>query len=275
MKTKKTTKRTLTAIAATAAAATLLCCGAATAMADDSASDSSGSTTAVVAERSFPKTTDVKANWLAESTSTDVDEDSNWGGVESLDVPHTQSTAEKEAEAAAKAAAEAAAQAEAEEQAAAASRSQSRTDVSDTSTSTSNSTSTSTSTSTTTTTTTSTGSATGASIAALAQQYVGAPYVSGGASPSGWDCSGLVMWVYAQFGISLPHSAAAQSTLGTAVSSLAEAQPGDIIANSSHAGIYIGNGLVVNALNPSQGTQINAVGSVSSFAGGYSIRRLV
>lgn len=118
------------------------------------------------------------------------------------------------------------------------------------------------------------GSATGsgADVARFASQFSGYPYVYGGNTPSGWDCSGFVQYVYAQFGISLPHSSGAQAGVGTAVGSLAQAQPGDIIANGTHAAIYIGNGLVMNALSPGLGTQVT---STSVFSGGYSIRRVL
>src|SRR5690606_29760337 len=63
----------------------------------------------------------------------------------------------------------------------------------------------------------------------LALEYVGVPYVWGGASPDvGFDCSGLIQYVYGQLGISLPHSSSAMSTIGTQVSA-ADAQPGDIV----------------------------------------------
>ena len=112
----------------------------------------------------------------------------------------------------------------------------------------------------------------GASIAAYAQKFIGAPYVAGGTTPAGWDCSGFVQYVFAQFGINLPRTSGAQAGVGVAVPSLAQAQPGDILANGMHAAIYIGNGMVINALNPAQGTQIT---DTSVFYGGYSIRRVL
>jgi cell wall-associated NlpC family hydrolase len=80
----------------------------------------------------------------------------------------------------------------------------------------------------------------------LALEYVGVPYVWGGASPSGFDCSGLIQYVYAQFGIDLPHSSSAMSTVGYQVSA-ADAQPGDIVWTSGHVSLYAGNGMVVEA----------------------------
>ncbi|WP_394956790.1 C40 family peptidase [Scardovia wiggsiae] len=118
-----------------------------------------------------------------------------------------------------------------------------------------------------------TGNGSGAQVAQLASSYAGkAPYRWGGTTPSGWDCSGMVMWVYARFGVSLPHSSGAQARMGTAVPSLAQAQPGDILANGTHAAIYVGNGMIINALNPSQGTKITPVSW--GFHSGYSIRRI-
>lgn len=118
-----------------------------------------------------------------------------------------------------------------------------------------------------------TGNGSGAQVAQLASSYAGrAPYRYGGSTPAGWDCSGMVMWIYARFGVSLPHSSGAQARMGIAVPSLAQAQPGDILANGSHAAIYVGNGMIINALNPRQGTKITSVSW--GFHGGYSIRRI-
>ena len=77
-------------------------------------------------------------------------------------------------------------------------------------------------------------------------QYQGVPYVYGGTTPAGFDCSGFVMYVYAQFGISLPHSAAGQGAAGTRIS-LADAQPGDLVIMDGHDGIYAGNGNILHA----------------------------
>ncbi len=92
------------------------------------------------------------------------------------------------------------------------------------------------------------GSEMGVAVAEYALQFVGNPYVYGGTSlTEGADCSGFVMSVYANFGISLPHSSAADRTQGTAVDGLANAQPGDLICYSGHVAIYIGNGQIVHA----------------------------
>ena len=109
----------------------------------------------------------------------------------------------------------------------------------------------------------------------FAMQFVGkVPYVWAGSTTSGWDCSGFVMYVYSHFGISLPHYSGAQEQYGRPIGSLADAQPGDVIASSTHAAIYIGNGLVVNALNPSAGTTTTPV-KWAFPSGGYQIRRMI
>jgi peptidoglycan DL-endopeptidase CwlO len=84
----------------------------------------------------------------------------------------------------------------------------------------------------------------------IAQRYLGVPYVWGGESPSGFDCSGLVQHVYGQLGVTLPRVAADQARAGQPVSSLGEARPGDLIAFGEpvdHIGIYAGNNLMVVA----------------------------
>lgn len=215
--------------------------------------------TTVTATRSFPKTTAAKRDFLAEHTSTDVESNADWGGIESLDVPQTESQAEKDRKTQEQAEAEAQAQAQAAQtqtqtqaEAQTASRSSERADISSVPTA--------------------PASATGQALADYALQFQGYPYVSGGNTPSGWDCSGFVQWVFAQFGVSLPHYSGAQMSVGTAVGSIAEAAPGDIIVNTQHAAIYIGNGMVINALNPAQGTQVT---SLAVFSGGYAIRRVL
>lgn len=98
-------------------------------------------------------------------------------------------------------------------------------------------------------------SATGAQILAKATQYLGTPYVYGGASPSGFDCSGFVYYVYGTFGISVGRTPDAQYSAGTVVDK-ANLQPGDIVlfANTyssgiSHSGIYAGNGQFIHSPN--------------------------
>jgi len=95
-----------------------------------------------------------------------------------------------------------------------------------------------------------------------ATQYVGNPYVWGGTSlTNGADCSGFVMSIYAQYGISLPHSSRAQASYGTRISA-SEAQPGDLFfygsgKSISHVAIYIGNGQIVHASSKKTGIKIS------------------
>lgn len=98
------------------------------------------------------------------------------------------------------------------------------------------------------------GSASGQAVANYALQFVGNPYVWGGSSlTNGADCSGFTMAVYANFGVSLPHYTGSQQQCGTAVNSLSEAQPGDLILYSGHVAIYLGNNQIVHASNPRYG----------------------
>ena len=94
----------------------------------------------------------------------------------------------------------------------------------------------------------------GSAVAEYALQFVGNPYVYGGSSlTNGTDCSGFVMSVYANFGVSLPHSSSADRKQGSAVDGLANAQPGDIICYSGHVALYIGGGQIVHASNSKTG----------------------
>ncbi len=103
------------------------------------------------------------------------------------------------------------------------------------------------------------GSEYGNAVANYALQFVGNPYVYGGTSlTNGADCSGFVMSVYANFGISLPHSSAADRKVGYAVEGgLAAAQPGDLICYSGHVAIYIGNGQIVHASTKKTGIRVS------------------
>ena len=85
-------------------------------------------------------------------------------------------------------------------------------------------------------------------VVGIAMQYLGTPYVWGGASPGGFDCSGFIMYVYAQVGVSLPHHAASQYGMGTPVSR-DQLQPGDLVFFNGlgHAGIYIGGGQFIHS----------------------------
>jgi cell wall-associated NlpC family hydrolase len=106
--------------------------------------------------------------------------------------------------------------------------------------------------------------------AQIALHYLGIPYVYGGASPSGFDCSGLVMYVYAQLGISLPHYTVAQWSSTIPVSS---PEPGDLVFFNGlgHVGIYIGGGQFVDA--PHTGSVVR-IDSMSGFGGFDGARRV-
>ena len=100
----------------------------------------------------------------------------------------------------------------------------------------------------------------GQQVADFALQFVGNPYVYGGTSlTKGADCSGFTLAVYSNFGVSLPHSAAAQNKKGTNVGSVANAVPGDLIYYSGHVGIYIGNEQIVHAANSRKGIIVSNV----------------
>lgn len=113
-------------------------------------------------------------------------------------------------------------------------------------------------------------------IVATAKQYLGTGYVYGGASPSGFDCSGFTMYVYGQHGYSLPHTATGQwqSGLGTRVYSISELQPGDLVFFNdpsrnagkacSHVGIYVGNGKHIHSSSSRSGGVI-----ISDLTSGY------
>lgn len=103
------------------------------------------------------------------------------------------------------------------------------------------------------------------SVVSAALSYVGVPYVYGGSSPSGFDCSGFTQYVYSLFGISLPRTANAQGYAGTFISA-SEAQPGDLVWHSyGHVGIYIGNGQVVEATTPGSTVKVNNLWGNYSF----------
>jgi cell wall-associated NlpC family hydrolase len=101
-------------------------------------------------------------------------------------------------------------------------------------------------------------------VAAIAARYLGVPYVFGGESPKGFDCSGLVEYVYAQVGIRLPHSSMLQGHMGTRVS-VANARPGDVVVfnGGSHVGIYIGGGHMIDAPYPGRVVSVDKIYSNS------------
>jgi cell wall-associated NlpC family hydrolase len=102
-------------------------------------------------------------------------------------------------------------------------------------------------------------------VVGIAMHYLGVPYVWGGSSPSGFDCSGFVMYVYAQMGVSLPHYTGAQWNVGVPVSR-GDLQPGDLVFfdGLGHVGIYIGGNQFIHA--PHTGTVVQ----VTSLSGWYS-----
>ena len=90
-----------------------------------------------------------------------------------------------------------------------------------------------------------------ATAARLATRYLGAPYVWAGSSPSGFDCSGLVMYAFGKVGVAIPHNAAQQFRLGTPVDR-DRLVPGDVVFFNQlrHNGIYLGGGRFVHSTKP-------------------------
>jgi cell wall-associated NlpC family hydrolase len=97
-------------------------------------------------------------------------------------------------------------------------------------------------------------------VVGIAMQYLGVPYVWGGMSPSGFDCSGFIAYVYAQVGVSLPHHAASQYGYGTPVSR-SDLQPGDLVFFNGlgHAGIYIGGGQFIHSPHTGDVVKITSI----------------
>lgn len=92
----------------------------------------------------------------------------------------------------------------------------------------------------------------------VALQYQGVPYVYGGATPAGFDCSGFVKYVYAQFGIDMPHSSTAQGAMGTRIS-VEDAVPGDLVVSAGHIGFYAGNNMILHASRPGTPLRIGPI----------------
>ena len=96
---------------------------------------------------------------------------------------------------------------------------------------------------------TSPSSASSSAILSIARRYIGVPYVYGGTTPAGFDCSGFTSYVFAQVGIKLPTSSSAQRYAGTVVPA-SQARPGDLVWWPGHVGIYTGNGQHIAARQP-------------------------
>lgn len=194
-----------------------------------------------VSVRTFPAATRQRDDITKESTSVTVSDSTDWGGIETLDVPRTESPAEREARE----------QQEQREREAALRQASSRSAIRAT------------------VDTDASAVDTGSSpVLQTANQYLGVPYVYGGASPeTGFDCSGLTQYVYAQYGINLPHQSEAQRAWaqanGTQVTA-EDAQPGDLMWHYGHVGIYAGNGMILHAPTPGDVVRIQSA-SYSSF----------
>ena len=108
----------------------------------------------------------------------------------------------------------------------------------------------------------------GGQAVAIAMQYLGTPYVWGGASPSGFDCSGFTMYVYAQLGVSLPHNAAAQYGMGTPVP-MSALEPGDLVFffGLGHVGIYVGGGSFIHAPHTGDVVKISSLSAEGGYVG--------
>ncbi len=112
--------------------------------------------------------------------------------------------------------------------------------------------------------------ASASTVVSTAERYLGVPYVWGGSTPAGFDCSGFVQYVYGKLGVALPRTSEQQALAGTAVPSLALARPGDLVfyagsdgtvTSPGHVGIYLGNGEMIDAPQTGMTVSIQPVGS--------------
>lgn len=107
-------------------------------------------------------------------------------------------------------------------------------------------------------------------VAGIALKYLGTPYVYGGTSPSGFDCSGFTQYVYRQVGISLPRTSGSQSRAGEYVS-LSNIKSGDLLYGPGHVGIYIGNGQYVHAPVPGQSVRVQPISTFPRLSHGVRL----
>ena len=107
----------------------------------------------------------------------------------------------------------------------------------------------------------------------VAAKYVGTPYIFGGSNPRGFDCSGLIMFVYSQFGVPLPHSVTGQARLGIKIAP-SDALPGDLVVynDHGHSGIYAGNGQMYHAPQRGDYVKLGVINSLAEAGGHYFVR---
>ncbi len=107
----------------------------------------------------------------------------------------------------------------------------------------------------------------------VAAKYVGTPYVFGGSNPRGFDCSGLILFVYSQFGIALPHSVTGQARMGIKIAP-EDALPGDLVIYNDHGhnGIYAGNGQMYHAPQRGDYVKLGTINSLAEAGGHYFVR---
>lgn len=113
-------------------------------------------------------------------------------------------------------------------------------------------------------------------VVGFARKFIGVPYVWGGTSPTGFDCSGFVQYVYKQMGVNLPRISSDQARAGKRIG-FQDLRPGDLVAidnsprnnGADHIGIYVGNGMVINAPHPGASVRLD---NLSAFSGGWGVR---